>query len=244
MENLVENKQLIKINTNENGEQLVSGRDLYNFLEIKDNFTDWIKRMIEYGFIESIDFTVLSEKSDKLGRPSSNYILKVSMAKEISMIQRNEKGKQARLYFIECEKKLNQIRLPQTFGEALLEAGRLAIENERLAQERDIAIKTKAQISDKKTATVLGKLGGMTKACNKYREQVGFSKTYATTKKVEIITKKKYSWKALKEFSIANDIEIIKVPDINYGTVSAYHAKAWQSVYDIDLSQLVESDNT
>lgn len=97
--------ELIKIKTNENGEQLVSGRELHEFLEVKDNYTDWFKRMTTYGFDENVDFIGLSEKSDKLGgRPRVDHAMTLDMAKEISMIQRTEKGKQARLYFIEVEK--------------------------------------------------------------------------------------------------------------------------------------------
>ena len=109
--------ELIKIRTNENGEQLVSGRELHEFLEVKDNYTDWFKRMATYGFDENVDFIGLSEKSDKLGgRPRVDHAMTLDMAKEISMIQRTEKGKQARRYFIDVEKqyKETQKRLPNT----------------------------------------------------------------------------------------------------------------------------------
>ncbi|AKP70232.1 phage antirepressor KilAC domain-containing protein [Riemerella anatipestifer] len=115
-------KALIKI-TEQNGKQAVSARELHSFLEIKDKFTDWIKRMFEYGFIENIDYQILSDFSEKIGRgrPSVDYALTLDCAKEISMLQRSEKGKQARRYFIECEKKLRTgaYALPQTFAEAL-----------------------------------------------------------------------------------------------------------------------------
>lgn len=57
--------ELIKVTTNENDEQLVNGRELYEFLGVKDNYTDWFKRMIKYGFDENVDFISFSEKSDK-----------------------------------------------------------------------------------------------------------------------------------------------------------------------------------
>lgn len=105
--------ELIKVTINDNDEQLVSGRELYEFLEVKDNYTDWFKRMIKYGFEESIDFASFSEKSDKPfgGRPQINHSLKLDMAKEVSMIQRTEKGKQARQYFIQVEKQYKQQQL-------------------------------------------------------------------------------------------------------------------------------------
>lgn len=113
----MDSMELIKIKTNENGEQLVSGRELHEFLEVNEKYTDWFKRMVEYGFAENVDFIGLSEKSEKLGgRPRMNHAMTLSMAKEVSMIQRTEKGKQARLYFIDVENqyKVIQKRLPNT----------------------------------------------------------------------------------------------------------------------------------
>ena len=102
--------ELIKIEER-NGEQLVSARELHKFLEVKTRFDKWFNRMCEYGFIENIDYIAIGQK-----RPTAqgnkttymDYLLKISMAKELSMIQRNEKGKQARLYFIECERKAKE----------------------------------------------------------------------------------------------------------------------------------------
>lgn len=95
--------ELIKITTNENGEQLVSGRELHEFLEVQTPYDKWFPRMCEYGFSEGTDFsTFLSESTG--GRPKTNHAMTLDMAKEISMIQRTEKGKQARQYFIEVEK--------------------------------------------------------------------------------------------------------------------------------------------
>lgn len=106
-------KELVKVTIDANNDQLVSGRELHGFLEVKDNYTDWFKRMIKYGFEENIDFVSFSEKSDKPfgGRPQINHSLKLDMAKEVSMIQRTEKGKQARQYFIQVEKEYKQQQL-------------------------------------------------------------------------------------------------------------------------------------
>ena len=105
-------KDLIKIEINENNEQVVSGRELYKFLEIKTPYTQWFERMKDYGFIENIDFILVSQKCET-NNPKNPYteiqdhLIKIPMAKEISMIQRNEKGKQARQYFIKCEEAWN-----------------------------------------------------------------------------------------------------------------------------------------
>ena len=99
----------------QNGTQVVSARELHTFLESKQNFADWIKNRIEkYGFIENQDFEVIHNfmKNPQGGRPLIEYALTIDTAKEISMVEGNEKGKQARRYFIECEKKLKQVSHP------------------------------------------------------------------------------------------------------------------------------------
>ena len=105
-------KELIKITKNEEGQQLVSARELHGFLEIGRDFTTWIKgRIDKYGFIENIDFTVIEsfhQNGGKGGRPEHDYAITIDMAKELSMVENNEKGRQARQYFIKCEKKLKE----------------------------------------------------------------------------------------------------------------------------------------
>ena len=100
-------KQLIQV-INQDGELLVSARDLHEGLEIKTPFTQWFDRMCEYGFDEDIDYFSFSQKSEKPsgGRPSKEYALRLDMAKEICMLQRNDMGKSFRKYFISCEKAL------------------------------------------------------------------------------------------------------------------------------------------
>lgn len=98
--------ELIKITTSENGEQLVSGRELHEFLEVGTEYKKWFSRMTEYGFVENTDFTRVTQKCPTPGgvQNITDHAMTLDMAKEISMIQRTEKGKQARLYFIEVEK--------------------------------------------------------------------------------------------------------------------------------------------
>lgn len=146
------NNELIKITKDDNGNSVVSGRDLHEFLEVKDNYTDWFKRMVAYGFTENVDFIGLSEKSDKLGgRPKTDHALTLDMAKEISMIQRTDKGKQARQYFIEVEKAFKeQYRLPQTPEEKLALTMEVTTRiNKRLGkvEEKIIEIENKQEIN-------------------------------------------------------------------------------------------------
>jgi len=102
--------QLIPTQPNEQGNLLVSGRDLHEFLESNERYSKWFDRMRGYGFVENIDFTS-GQKSTLVNngaiRELEDHLLTVNMAKEISMLQRNEKGKQARQYFLDLERKWN-----------------------------------------------------------------------------------------------------------------------------------------
>lgn len=107
-----DSKQLVPIQEQEIGETFqksVSARELHVFLESKQDFSNWIlNRIKKYRFIENEDFSINLLKSQR-GRPKKEYILTLDMAKELSMVENNEKGRQARRYFIQCEKALRQI---------------------------------------------------------------------------------------------------------------------------------------
>ena len=97
--------ELIKVNY-EAGEPTVSARDLHEGLGIETPFKKWIDRMCEYGFEANKDFwTKMSESNG--GRPATEYDITVDMAKQICMLQRTEKGKQYRQYFLDLEKAWN-----------------------------------------------------------------------------------------------------------------------------------------
>ena len=115
--------ELIPIHNND-GAQAVMGRDLHAFLEVGRDYTNWFKQMVGYGFIEGQDFTPDLAKSTG-GRPRADHIVSLDMAKEISMIQRTDKGKQARAYFLECERRAKQpaeLSGPELMAKALVEA--------------------------------------------------------------------------------------------------------------------------
>ncbi|MFM5335754.1 antA/AntB antirepressor family protein [Aeromonas enteropelogenes] len=91
--------------------QTVNARELHTFLEVGKVFAAWIQERIEqFGFVENQDFIVISEtgKNPKGGRPNKEYFLTLDMAKELSMVERNQKGKEARQYFIQCERVVQQ----------------------------------------------------------------------------------------------------------------------------------------
>ncbi|EFM5108078.1 phage antirepressor Ant, partial [Escherichia coli] len=96
---------------------LVNARDLHTFLDVGKRFASWIvERIAEYGFVENQDFMIISQVREKIGRgrPAKDYHLTLDTAKELAMVERNEKGRQIRRYFIECEKKLRNIQPVQT----------------------------------------------------------------------------------------------------------------------------------
>lgn len=105
------NLELIKVTTNEQGQRLVSSRELHEVLEINTRYNDWIKRMIEYGFTENVDYTTLTQKrvtAQGNAITQIDHILTLDMAKHIAMVQRTEIGMKVRNYFIECEKVAQQ----------------------------------------------------------------------------------------------------------------------------------------
>lgn len=99
----------LKITLNDSQEPVVSGRQLHEALEVKTPYSMWFDRMVEYGFTENQDF-LLNNFVKQTGRGGHNkvdHIIKLDMAKEIAMIQRTERGKQVRQYFIQVEKDFN-----------------------------------------------------------------------------------------------------------------------------------------
>ncbi|MDU2683290.1 MAG: antA/AntB antirepressor family protein, partial [Clostridium sp.] len=158
-------KEIIKINTNENDITL-SGRELHEFLDIGTEYPKWFERMTEYGFTKGEDYLVhyydknSSEvKNDDAEKMSANqrsakgiiinHEIKLDMAKEIAMIQRNEKGKQARKYFLEVEKAWNS---PEMIMKRALEIANKRVENLQLenTQQKQIIgeLKPKADYTD------------------------------------------------------------------------------------------------
>ncbi len=97
---------VIKINY-ENERPTVMGRQLHEALGVETRYNDWFKRMTEYGFSEGTDFYSILSKTIDGGRPSTDHQLTIEMAKEICMLQRSDKGKQCRQYFIQLEKAWN-----------------------------------------------------------------------------------------------------------------------------------------
>ena len=131
---------LIPIQRSAGGRDVVSARLLWQFLEVGTEFARWMTRRIEeYGFQENADFSsILTESTG--GRQASDYVLTLDMAKELSMVERNDKGQQARRYFIACEKMLREAVTLPDFTDAAVAARAWADEREaRQIAEKSVA---------------------------------------------------------------------------------------------------------
>jgi anti-repressor protein len=147
---IIENS-LIPVYQSEKGNRLVNARELHAWLGIGRDFSTWVKDRIEkYGFIENTDFVLFTNSGENSeGRPRQDYIFKLDPAKEIAMVENNEKGKEIRRYFIKVEDKFkqqNQIKLP-SYAEALRELADKVEENQKLLSE-NIELKPKAAFFD------------------------------------------------------------------------------------------------
>jgi len=139
-------KALISINQStiaDTAVQTVNARDLHAFLEVGKDFSNWIKARIDkYGFLENQDFVVFAKTSENPqgGRPSIDYHLTLDMAKELSMVEKNAKGKQARQYFIECERQAKAVTLdPRNLTRMQLMQIAMDAERERLVLVHQVA---------------------------------------------------------------------------------------------------------
>lgn len=117
--------------------QTVNARELHAFLEVKSRFNDWVRNRInECRFIENQDFVTLT-KNLVSGGQQTEYFLTLDAAKHFAMLERNERGFEARQYFIDCEKRAQAVpQIPQTLSEALRLAADLADEKAALLEEQ------------------------------------------------------------------------------------------------------------
>lgn len=216
-------KELIKIDENNK----VDGRELYAFLHVKTPYTMWFERMCEYGFTENADYwtankNVIRDDGAVMPQKRVDHTMTISMAKEISMIQRNERGKQARLYFIECENKLKTLSKPMNQLEVMAESIRILQEQEnRIRQveqaqdaqeQRLIEIESKQMTIDKHFYTIAG---------------------YANLKGMRGINRKAAVTlgKQASGLSKRRGYEIGKEYDARYGNVNTYHEDVLKEVF-------------
>lgn len=104
---------LVPVYMTSTGERVVYGSELHAVLGVKSNYRDWIKnRLKDCDAVENEDFESFAKNLAKGGRPQTEYIIKLDTAKEMAMLERNDKGKQVRRYFIEIEKKYRTPKVP------------------------------------------------------------------------------------------------------------------------------------
>lgn len=229
---------IVKVNMAEisgNEVNSVNARELWEYLESKTQFADWIKSRIEkFGFTEGEDYILVSEKNETNNGYKKDYIITIDMAKELAMVENNEKGRVVRKYFINVEKQFysQKYSLPKTYKDALLELVQKMDEIEMLE-------KTKAYISDKKTATALNTASQAVKKANKLEIELDKSKEYCTIKRMKMLTHgQDFSFRILRGTANEMGADSIDVFDQNYGTVKAYHRDVWLEAYGLDLYEL------
>ncbi|MDR2005911.1 MAG: antA/AntB antirepressor family protein [Acidaminococcales bacterium] len=130
-------QELIEVKINEKYEQIVSARALHKFLESGERFSKWFARMVGYGFKEDADFTGVlfgTAVGNGAHQEFQDYALKIDMAKQLCMLARSDKGKQARQYFLQVEKDWNSPE--KVMARALFIAGG---QIEKLKKELDSA---------------------------------------------------------------------------------------------------------
>jgi len=141
-------KELIRVNYTQD-EPTVSARELHEFLEIGTEFRHWFPRMCEYGFVEGVDYTTVIFDHPQNHQPAKDYCLTIPMAKELCMIQRTEKGKMARQYFLSIEKAWNtpEMVMSRALKMAEYRINHLEVENSRLLVA-NAAMQPKAEYFD------------------------------------------------------------------------------------------------
>ena len=139
----------------------------------------------------------------------------------------------------ELEQKLNPVfNLPQDLPSALRALADIYEQLQQAQFEREIAVKTKAHISDKKTATAMATASKAVQENQRLKDQIGQSKKNATLLAVERLTSNTYTWQPLNKWCEAHGIKPQKVHDERYGKINTYPFQAWMDVYSVNLSAL------
>lgn len=180
------------VTLNESHEPIVSGRTLHRELGVGTEYAKWMTRMTEYGFVEGQDFNsvkideVRQEGNRHVKREITDHALKLDMAKEIAMIQRTEKGKEVRQYFIQVERDYNSPE--KIMARALLMANNKVLTLETQVEE----LKPKALFADavaaSKTSILMGELA---KLLNQNGVEIGGTRLFAWMRENGYLIKRK-----------------------------------------------------
>ena len=207
--------ELIKI-TEHNGKRAVSARELHSFLESKREFATWIKdRITKYGFVENQDFVSFDEivKREKGATVLTEYALTLECAKEISMLEGNAKGKQARQYFIEQDKKAQQLSKPLSTLDLLELTIKGMRENSQELQEvkRDV-LELKAKTMTRPDVYTIVGFATLNKMA------VGLKQASSLGRKASDICKRR-------------NLQTDKIPDPRFGEVKMYPREVLEEVF-------------
>ena len=189
--------ELLKVNY-DNDRITLSARELHEFLEVKTSFKDWFPRMCEYGFNESQDFNPLKNEQVRLEgnrqvkRTVQDYEITLDMAKEIAMIQRSDKGKEVRQYFLELERRWNS---PETVMNRALEYSRKQVkalmEEKQGLIEENKELKPKALFADAVSASNESILiGQLAKLIRQNGYEIGQNRLFEWMRENEYLIKK------------------------------------------------------
>lgn len=216
-------EELIPI-SEKDGKRAVSARDLHSFLESKRDFSNWIKdRIDKYDLVENVDYVVFNKfgENPNGGRPQIEYALTVDAAKELSMVEGNEKGKQARRYFIECERKLkesgNEALSP---AEVILRLAQRNVDNERKMREIERKQeRMQSEIEDirQRTTTDLGR-STIVAYVSRNNIKLDVKRFGAMGRKASTLCKKR-------------DIPVTKIHDVRWGQVSVFPDEILDEVF-------------
>jgi len=200
----------------------VDARELHEFLEVGKDFSNWIKdRINRYDFVQNQDFIVFAGNGVKPsgGRSRIEYALTIDMAKELSMVERNEKGKQARQYFIECEKKTRQ-QLQLTPSEQLLQSVQLTVDLEKKQKRLEVG-----HIEHDRR---LEMIEAQMKEDPGYFAITGYAKLVGTFVDMDLA---KRLGKEASKLSRDLGVTISKVKHTQFGLINAYHESILEKVF-------------
>ena len=204
---------------NGNAVETVNARELHAFLQSRQDFSTWIKnRISEYDFVENQDFVRFHKKMEANNATLIDYYITLDMAKELSMVERNEKGKQARKYFIECEKKLTQPK-PMTQIELIAVIANQMAEQERKSLELDNRLQVVEQKQqqlnqDNDHFTIKG-------FCSLHQLDLSNGKMSALSRKA-------------KKLSDVKDYTYHEITDPRWGKVRTYHKDILTELFEFE----------
>ena len=207
--------EIITVTLNENHEPVVSGRQLHETLGVKTAYKDWFKRMTEYGFTENQDFNTLkfeqvrTEGKREVRREMTDHVLKLDMAKEIAMIQRTDKGKEVRQYFIQVEKDFNSPE--KIMARALLMADKKVHKLETQIETDRTKVLFADAVSASHTSILVGELA---KLISQNGYKIGANRLFAWMRENGYLIKRKGSdWNMPTQRSM--DLKLFEIKETN-----------------------------